>query len=273
MLVTRAPCPALRPYVRQLWAVRPRPGAGAALQREHVLPTGDMHLAFRLGGPALRVFTGPADKQGAVLGHAVVGGARSSFHVRQAGGLGGSVGALLSPGSALGLLGAAADALAGRHTLLDDLWGSGAGLALDQLHEAPDPGLQLDVLENILLQRLGRVHALHPAVACALSQLQRGASIGATVRAAGLSHRRVLTLFRQATGLAPKQYASVLRLQSVLRAAGRPGSPGWAELSLQAGFSDQAHFSREFHVFAGMTPQAWRRAQAAHPNHVPVAAA
>lgn len=270
MLVTRLPCPALRPHVQQLWAATPGVGPAA---REHVLPTGAMHLAFRLGGPAVRVFSGPGDNHGALLGHSVVGGARTRFHVREAGGPGGSVGALLAPGSGLGLLGARADELAARHTPLADLWGAAAARLLDQLHEAHDPGAQLDVLERILLQRLTHALGPSPVVACVLARLQAGASVGEAVLATGFSHRHVLTLFRQSTGLAPKQYGRVLRMQSLLRRAHRPQSPGWAELAGRAGFSDQAHFSREFQAFAGMSPQAWRMAGAAHPNHVPVSSA
>ncbi|MFS2055695.1 AraC family transcriptional regulator, partial [Variovorax sp. CT11-76] len=83
--LTRAPVPHLRLFVRQVWAWAPgaegtgveRPGA-----REHVLPTGGMHLVFRLSGPPLRLFDHAADTEGHTCGHAIVGGARSSFYLR-----------------------------------------------------------------------------------------------------------------------------------------------------------------------------------------------
>jgi len=273
MVVTRMPCPALRPYVRQLWAATSPPGIASA--REHVLPTASMHLAFRLGTAPLRVFSSAGDAQGVTLGHAVVGGARGHFHIRETGGQGASAGALLAPGSAFLLLGAPADALAARHTPLADLWGHAAGDALAQLDEADGCAARLDALERILLQRLDRATApgVNPVVACVLSRLRAGASVEAAVSATGFSHRHVLTLFRHATGLAPKQYSRVLRLQGLLRQAALPDSPCWAQLALQAGFSDQSHLHREFLAFAGMTPASWRRAGGRHPNHVPVAAA
>ena len=268
MVITRAPCPALQAHVRLLWAATACPGA--SVTREHVLPTGDMHLAFRMGGPSLRVYASPSDNQGLSLGQAVVGGARSRFHARAACGAA-SVGAMLAPGAALALLGAPADALAGCHTPLAGLWGAHAEYSLDALSEAAGPEAQLDALERILLQRLNRATDLSPAVACVLARLRAGSSVGDAVAETGLSHRHVLTLFRQSTGIAPKQYAGVLRMQRLLRRAARPGSPGWAELALQAGFCDQSHFNRDFLAFAGVTPRAWRRAAVAHPNHVPVA--
>lgn len=266
MLVTRPPCPLLRPHVRQLWAATGETGAPT---REHVLPTGGLHLAFRIGGRPVRVFSGPDDTAGSRLGHAVLGGARSEFHVREAGGCGASVGALLAPGGAQALFAAPADEFTGRHTPLADLWGTRAADALVRLHEARDAGARLDALERLLLERLDPSAVLHPVAACALDQLRAGATVDAAVAATGFSHRHVLTLFRHATGLAPKQFARVLRMQSVLARAMLPQGPGWADLALEAGFSDQPHFNREFAAFAGMTPQAWRRAGARHPNHVP----
>lgn len=271
MVVTRTPCPALRPHVQQLWAATSPPGIAPA--REHVLPTGGMHLAFRIGGAPLRVFSSGEDTQGTTLGHAVVGGARSRYHIRETGGPGASVGALLAPGSSLFLLGAPADSLASRHTPLVDLWGSGQGRALEQLDEADGAAARLEVLERLLLQRLEHATKLGPVVACVLTRLRAGASVEDAVLATGFSHRHVLNLFRHATGLAPKQYARVLRMQRLLGQACLPDSPGWAQLAVQAGFSDQSHFHREFVAFAGMTPVSWRGAGGRHPNHVPVAAA
>ena len=60
--VQRAPSPALRPFVRILWVSEgDRGSASGAEQREHVLPTGEVHIVFRLAGPALRLFDGPDD--------------------------------------------------------------------------------------------------------------------------------------------------------------------------------------------------------------------
>src|SRR5688500_4167844 len=77
MLLTRAPGPLLQPFVRTLWALDPAPGtpvAGCSAAREHVLPTGDMHLVLRLSGPPLRLFADAADSAGYTVGHAIVGG-------------------------------------------------------------------------------------------------------------------------------------------------------------------------------------------------------
>lgn len=267
MYASRAPCPALRPWVRLLWAgdapVAATPG------REHVLPTGTMHLALRLGGPPLRLYAGADDRIGVAVGHAVVGGVRDAFYVRQTGLPGGSVGAQLEPGAALALFGATAGELAGRHTLLEDVWGHAAPLLLERLQEAPGAHQRMDLLESELLARLAAATAPHPGVALALLRLSNGASVADAVRASGLSHRHLLLRFRAFTGLAPKQHGRILRLQDAVQAL-RRSALELAEVSALSGFADQAHFTREFRAFAGLTPLAWRRARPGHTHHVPV---
>lgn len=273
MQLIRPPAsPRLRAFVQTVWASQPAPEAlPRAGAREHVLPTGAMHLVFRLSGPPLRVYADSADAMGSSVGHAIVGGARSRFYVRDVSTPTRSVGALLRPGAARVLFGAPEDVLAGRHTPLDALWGARAGDALARLHDAPSPGLQLALLEQLLLEQLGAcIHGMHPAVAQALAPLAAGGTPVSTLAArSGLSHRRFIDLVRGATGLAPKEFARVQRLGQVLALAADP-TRDWAEVAVDAGFFDQAHLTREFGAMAGLSPQAWRRAAApATPRHVP----
>jgi AraC-like DNA-binding protein len=266
MLVTRTPRPALRPFVKLMWAAEPEPGVAAdPPPLEHVLPTGDMHLAFRLSGPPLRLLGDRA--YATTLGHAVVGGARSSHYVREVV-ASRSVGVQLQPGAAWPLFGASASALAETHTPLELLWGPDAERALVQLHAAGNAEERLDLMETLLAERLPQVHGLHPAVAQGLRDLHAGASVQDAVRHSGYSHRRFIELFRDTTGLAPKLYSRVLRFQGVLRRL--PAATDVAQLACESGYSDQAHFQRDFRAFAGLTPQAWRRSAPEHSHHVRV---
>ncbi|MET3180941.1 UNVERIFIED_ORG: AraC-like DNA-binding protein [Variovorax guangxiensis] len=279
MQLTRLPSPHLRPFVRLMWASAPaekpaeRPGA-----REHVLPTGGMHLVFRLGGPPLRLFRNGADADGFTVGHAMVGGARSAFFVRDVSIQTHSVGVMLHPGAARALLGAPEGALAECHTPLDALWGADAGFALEQLQGAASLEHQLAILEALLSARLAAraMHGLHPAVAQALASLSsadddgQAVAIRELVKQSGYSHRRFIELFRGMTGIAPKQYARMLRFDRVLGQFVLDPTRPWVELALEAGYSDQAHFNREFLAIAGMSPQAYRRAAPASSRHVQV---
>jgi transcriptional regulator GlxA family with amidase domain len=120
---------------------------------------------------------------------------------------------------------------------------------------------------------LPRLHHLHPAVANALDRFALGPRpVHEVVRGSGYSHRHFIAMFRRAVGLPPKTWCRVQRLQRALVLASADPIAPWAELALQAGYSDQAHLSREFNELAGLAPQAYRRSAPASPNHVAIGA-
>lgn len=271
MRLSRPPRPALRPFVSTVWAIESGPeDPPFAPGREHVLPSGDMHLVFRLGDAPLRLFGGAHDAVGQKSATALVGGARASFYARELAAPSASVGALLRPGAAELLFGVTAGELAGRHTALDELWGAEAAIVQERLAEARGAAARLDVLERTLLRRLPAVRALHPAIAAALERLGAGGRVDEAVAASGFSHRHFVATFRRTVGLPPKLWSRVVRFGRALdRAAREPETP-WVEIALDAGYSDQSHFQRDFAEVAGMTPGEYRRAAPAAPAHVPV---
>jgi AraC-like DNA-binding protein len=271
MLVTRAPRPALRPFVKTLWASHEgdAPG-GSAAQRERVLPTGNAHVVFRLSDLPLRLFDAIDSPAGRSVGHAVVGGPRAGFYVRDVSQPVGSVGAELHPGAAEALLGVPADELAGRHTPLEDLWGAAANRARERLLEADGVERRLDLFESLLTARLPRVRGVHPAVAHALERFAASAPVRDVVGASGYSHRRFIALFRRAAGLPPKLYCRVLRFQGALERLARDPAASFVELALGAGYADQPHLGREFRELAGLSPGRYRQIAPASANHVPI---
>ncbi|WP_164483698.1 MULTISPECIES: AraC family transcriptional regulator [unclassified Polaromonas] len=270
-----APHPQLAGLIKTVWFSAPAPGLVRMPAREHVLPTGLMHLVFRLDGPAVRVFKDAADEAGRSIGHALVGGARAGFYAKDMSATADAVGVQLLPGAAQALLGLPADELAGRHVSLDDVWGSRAGLMREQLLAAPTPQEKLRTLQALLLQRLaGRpLQNANPAVARALRQLGHGMRVEEAVARSGYSHRQFIRLFSQAVGLPPKLYGRVQRFQKALglMQAGPGGdAQALALVAMDAGYSDQPHFNREFREFSGVTPEQYRLARPASVNHVPV---
>jgi AraC-like DNA-binding protein len=265
MRLIRIPAPALRPFVKLLWASE---DTAVSAEREHVLPTGRMHLVVRLSDHPLRLFAGPDDETGRTVDLAVVGGARATFYVRDVSHPLDSVGAELHPGAADVLLGAPAGALAEAHTSLGDLWGRAAAEVRERLLEAGDPARRLDLFEAFLAARLPPVRGLHPAIAHALGRFAVDADVGNVVAETGYSHRRFIGLFHGAVGLTPKRYSRVLRFRRALERL--TDETSWAQVALAAGYSDQPHFNREFREFAGVSPGAYRRVSPAGSHHVPI---
>ena len=266
----RLPRPALRPFVEAIWALDETGTHASARQREHVLPTGAMHLVFRLSDDPLRLFDDEHDREGRMVSTMVVGGARARFYIRDVSKPLCSVGAVLRPGAAEVLFGIPADELSGRHTALEDLWGMRAASARDQLAELPSSEERLDAFERLLAARLPIIRALHPAVAHALRQFDATKTVHEVVRESGYSHRRFIALFSRAVGLTPKMYCRVLRFQRALDRAGHAGPICLVDMAVASGYSDQSHFNREFKEFTGVTPTEYRAASPVAPHHVTV---
>lgn len=267
MQISRGPCPFLRPFVARLWATESAGGVcDGARKLEHVLPTGQMHLVFRLSDDPLRLFN-TDDRVGAELALSIVGGARTRFYQRDARKPRSSVGVMLMPGVAERLFGASAEALAQCHTALEELWGREAALTRERLQETDDPWRRLDIMESLIARRLAHSDAVHPAVAHALARLDGLATVASVVEETGFSHRHFTALFRRSVGLSPKAYSQVQRFQRTLDMARLPGS-SWADIAFATGYSDQAHFAREFQRFAGVTPGLYRRLAPSAANHL-----
>ncbi|MBS0430989.1 MAG: helix-turn-helix transcriptional regulator [Proteobacteria bacterium] len=237
-------------------------------RRERAIPSGVMHLAIRVGGPALRLYADERDRRGREVARAVIGGAHGGYYLKRTA-PGRTVGAQLKPGAAWALFGLSAAQLAQCHAPLRSFWGE----AMDRLHErlgcATAPDDQLELLERAMLVQLRPIRALHPQVAHVLEALDVCANIDRALCETGCSHRHFIALFRDATGLTPKRYARIRRFRRALAdAAGN--DIAWSTLALTHGYCDQAHLSHDFREFTGLPPRAWRRAQARHPHHLPV---
>jgi AraC-like DNA-binding protein len=269
MRLKRLPRPALRPFVEALWvADESGEPACVAARREHVLPTGQIHVVLRLADDPLRLFDDATDQSGRLISEVVVGGARSSFYIREVSRPLCSVGAQLRPGAAQALFGVPADELSERHTPLDDLWGPAAASIRTHLAELRSPAQRVDVFEAMLAARLPKARGLHPAVAHALELFPATTNVRDVVKRSGFSHRTFISLFRGSVGLTPKLYCRVLRFQRALRCVSASQPTSWIDVAMEAGYSDQAHFNRQFREFAGVTPTAYRHASPRFPHHL-----
>lgn len=131
---------------------------------------------------------------------------------------------------------------------------------LDRMRHATWPH-RFQLLQDYLLQRVNTAasHA-RPEVdrawqlLCSAHGALRVEQIAALV---GLSRRRLSTLLREEVGLTPKQASRLARFENAqkMMATGQPLA-GVADL---AGYSDQAHFTREWKEFVGLTPAESRR--------------
>jgi AraC-like DNA-binding protein len=125
-------------------------------------------------------------------------------------------------------------------------------------HAAPDFHTRCALADASLVAALG---GLAEDDATALLRALRHAETLPTVaelsRRTGLGVRSLQRRFMEGLGVSPRQHLRYLRFERARRLLeSHHGSA--AEVALAVGYSDQAHFVREFARFAGVTPGRWR---------------
>src|SRR6266550_554938 len=83
--------------------------------------------------------------------------------------------------------------------------------------------------------------------------------------AAGCSRYAAYRAFRQAYGLSPSDYQRQLRVRTARRLLSTGAAP--AQVAADAGFADQAHLTRWFRRYYGVTPGAYRAAAGGPAGH------
>jgi AraC-like DNA-binding protein len=271
MQVTIAPrSPRLAPYVASLGYYESALPPG----RDRVLPNGTMSLMVNLEQDEFRTYHGP----GAAIVRRSAGAMLSGPDPRavvidtleQRRGLSVS----FSIGGAAPFFTLPFGETAGQLIGLGELWGRDGAVLRERLLEAATPRRQLALLEQVLIEHLpkGPGAGPDPAIGYAAAELERGRLVRHVRDDLGLLARTFTRRFEARTGLTPKRFARIRRLQRVVSAAGSWPGPvaDWARLAADHGYCDQSHLIDDFRDIAGITPSAYRPRSAEEHNHLPV---
>jgi AraC-like DNA-binding protein len=225
--VERPPAPLLSGWLSAVWVQQIGPAAEPYVQRN--LPHGGLELTCVIGSPP-RV-TGPLST---VLIDVLPPGTTL-------------VGVRLRPGAAALLGLSALDLVDQRVSWNPDHLGERLALA-----ESPDAALE--ILQQTLVERLGRTPPADPLIAPLVHHLQpwQHGSVGSLRDVLYVSERQLRRRCLAATGQAPKTLQMTLRFQGFLAVAQHavatgqiPGEDGLARLADDLGYADQSHLTRE----------------------------
>jgi hypothetical protein len=147
------------------------------------------------------------------------------------------VGARCHPGLAPGLLGLPASELLNQSVPLRAMWSAAASARFGRISDQRSLPERIGAMESALLERLAQPRPVDHAMCAAVRWL------------ANHPHERI------AVGYGPKTFQSVLRFQRLLSLAARAAAPrSLAQFSVDAGYADQAHMTREVQRFSGSPP-------------------
>lgn len=258
---SRAPRPALRPFVQSVWYFE---GPDLRHRRERVIPDGTVQLLVNLDEDELRWWEGDGFARQHVIGGAAVSGVYRgaiAIDTREQRKI---TGVCFRPGAAPLFLHQPADEVRDAHPELEDIWRGDD--VRERLLSATSAEAVLDTWEHLLLERMRG--AVDRRVAFAIDGLEAGRPVREVAAELGWSHKRLRQRFAAQVGLFPKRFARIRRLQRVLTqvAAMPPGR--WAQLAVACGFHDQAHLIRDFRELVGVTPTRYVARDPGDLNHV-----
>jgi AraC-like DNA-binding protein len=245
-LAGRPPHPALRRDIRTLTGWHER--TDGPLRRSE-LPGGRIVLVVSFG-PRMdvdgRTFTSFA------------AGLHDAPALTEHDGFGYGIQSYMTPLGARRFFGMPMSEITGQTVELEDLIGPVAGELAERLAEAPDWATRIDLFERAIAARVLAAPPVSSELEWAWERLLESdgaAPIGELAAELGWSRRHLAVRFRDELGMPPKALARLLRFERAVKRL-RAGDE-LADLALDAGYYDQAHFNRDFRAFAGTTPTAF----------------
>ncbi|MFD1935018.1 MULTISPECIES: helix-turn-helix domain-containing protein [Nonomuraea] len=226
--------------------------ATTVLRRE--IPSSVVVVVLAFGDP-VEVLRSPMEGSGTTLTSLVAG-----LHDRPAvTGIGGSqhgVQIWLSPLEAYSIFGVPMHEISNAFLDLEALLGRTGSLLVERLAEAPSWPLRFEALGTALAGLISSGPQADPAVEWAWRRLRATSGvirIGALAEQLGWSRRHLVRRFHEQIGLPPKTVGRILRFERALALLEDRGR-AFSDVASDAGYSDQAHLSREFRALVQCSP-------------------
>lgn len=248
-------------------------GAPQTHAKERLMPNGETSIVFNLREEPIRIYEGDNLNRYTAYGRAVLSGARTNSFVIDTQQEDRVFGIQFLPGGAFPFFRMPASELENQSVDLEDLWRGTARNLRERLLAAQSIEDMFALAEACLLSQMVKPLELHPAVkfACrAFCGRPHRVSVGSVLGETGLSQRRFIQVFHEQVGLRPKAFCRVRRFQRILKTVHGAREADWAQVALECGYYDQAHFIHDFREFSGLTPSVYLSRATMHLNHVPV---
>lgn len=177
------------------------------------------------------------------------------------------IGVDLLPLALYGLMGAGVSELQNRAIDLPDVVsGVGATHVPERVADAPDERTRLEIVQDFvrgLFRRYGDRHSSHPLVREAVQRIHAASgnlSLRELSLELGCTERHLRREFQRGIGVAPKQYAGLVRVEQVIgtlyseRKNSRDGRMNVSGLARRFGYHDQSHLIRDMKKNVMLTP-------------------
>lgn len=236
------PAPRLRPFVHYYWIVR-WDLRGRPPYEQRVLPNLSVHVAF--SRDAAGVWPPSRDVFSYVL--------KDRDH---------ALGVRMRPGCCRAVLGRSAGELAGERKPLREVLGTEADGVRDAILRAHSRREMVALADAFLTADTPAPEPAELRAADAVARIATDPSITHVQQlstATGMSVRTLQRLFVHHVGVGPKWAIRVFRLNEAASRIRSQSVPDYAALATELGYSDQAHFTRDFKAAVGVPPATYGR--------------
>jgi AraC-like DNA-binding protein len=237
------PSPDLEPFVEHYWSVR-WDLDGVAPERAETLPHPSVHMIFE-----------------AHAGSRIAGVTRGKFS-RLLSGKGSVIAAKFKPGGFYPFAQLPVSTFTNRTLPLTEVFGDAGDAVTERVDAVSDDAARLAVIEDFLRSRRPRRDELAERVATivyAVAGTRTILRVEDLVERYKLNVRALQRLFAKYVGVSPKWVIQRYRLHEAAEVLGGTQAVDHVALALALGYSDQAHFVRDFKGMVGMPPAAYAR--------------
>ena len=140
---------------------------------------------------------------------------------------------------------------------LEALWGNSVNFLIEQLYNTKSDVAKINILDQYLEHKLLPQNPQADYIDFTIEQLKinkGNLNVGALENKLGISSRHLERLFLKRVGLSPKELSKIIRLNYAFSYLKTAPDQTLTNLSYEAGYYDQSHFSRDFKTITGISP-------------------
>ena len=263
----RQPRPPLSKFIELFWFYQ---NLEVNHTKEKLLPNGAIELIIDLSPSPKKLYDRQDLTHFTTYRRAWISGMQRQYIVIGAERGSSMMGVHFRPGGAAPFFGFPISELTGSVIELDLIWTTELHSLRDRLLEEAEADSKFDILETYLLSKARGTPEADSVVDIALSAIRQWPVVPMRELAAriGVSQKRMISRFDCRVGCTPKTISRIFRFQRALQSAHQGEGHDWAEIALDCGYYDQAHFIHEFQEFAGMTAADYARRRTEYPDYI-----
>lgn len=248
----------LTPFVKCFWILESPPDVSNVLYKDRVFPDGCMELIIHFGDPYLQYFENSSKLQ---LRSFIYGQIKQFIEIGPSSAFSGVIAARFFPHGVFPFLKIPIYEFQNQIIPLIEIFGKSA-LELEEIIQGSNNNQQRILhLSNFLSKTLYKADfQIDRRITKSLEELykSRGTiNIECLANRIELSSKQLERQFQSKIGLNPKYFARILRFQNIFQLMKSGQVKNLTQLAYAAGFSDQAHLSREFRHFTGTNPKSY----------------